>query len=44
MNSSIYWDIKQQAKICVLRFHVGFLFGLLYNPEDGGDIFLQNVG
>jgi hypothetical protein len=24
-------------------FHAGFLFGLFSNPEDEGDIFLQNV-
>jgi hypothetical protein len=23
--------------------HAGFLFGLFFNPEDGGDIFLRNV-
>jgi hypothetical protein len=22
---------------------VGFLFGLLFDPEDGGDMFLRNV-
>jgi hypothetical protein len=25
-------------------FHVGFLLGLFFNPEDGGNMFLQNVG
>jgi hypothetical protein len=24
-------------------FHAGFLLGLFFNPEDGGDIFLRNV-
>jgi hypothetical protein len=24
--------------------HAGFLLGLFFNPEDGGYIFLQNVG
>jgi hypothetical protein len=25
-------------------FHTGFLLGLFFNPEDGGDMFLRNVG
>jgi hypothetical protein len=25
-------------------FHDGFLLGLFFDPEDGGDMFLQNVG
>jgi hypothetical protein len=28
----------------VFGFHAGFLLGLFFNPEDGGNIFLQNVG
>jgi hypothetical protein len=24
-------------------FHAGFLLGLFFDPEDGNDIFLQNV-
>jgi hypothetical protein len=24
--------------------HPGFLLGLLFSPEDGGDMFLQNFG
>jgi hypothetical protein len=27
---------------CML--YAGFLFGLIYNPEDGGDMFLSDVG
>jgi hypothetical protein len=27
---------------CLL--HVGLLLGLLLNPEDGGDMFLSNIG
>jgi hypothetical protein len=26
---------------CLLR--AGFLLGLLFNPEDGSDMFLQNI-
>jgi hypothetical protein len=25
-------------------FHAGFLLGLFFNPEDGGDMFFRNVG
>jgi hypothetical protein len=25
-------------------FPAGFLFGLFFDPEDGGEIFLRNVG
>jgi hypothetical protein len=25
------------------HFHTGFLLGLFFDPEDGGDMFLQNV-
>jgi hypothetical protein len=25
-------------------FHAGFFLSLFFNPEDGGDIFLRNVG
>jgi hypothetical protein len=25
-------------------FHPGFMLGLFFDPEDGGDIFLPNVG
>jgi hypothetical protein len=26
------------------RFHAGFMLGLFFDPEDGGDMFLRNVG
>jgi hypothetical protein len=25
-------------------FHAGFLLGLFFDPGDGGDMFLRNVG
>jgi hypothetical protein len=25
------------------RLHDGFLFGLFFNPEDGGEMFLRNI-
>jgi hypothetical protein len=28
----------------LLGLHDGFLLDLLFNPEDGGDMFLRNVG
>jgi hypothetical protein len=28
----------------VTCFHAGFLPGLFFNPEDGGDTFLRNAG
>jgi hypothetical protein len=39
MKISIFWDIKLAT--C---FHAGFLLGLFFDPEDGGDMFLRNVG
>jgi hypothetical protein len=32
----------QQAEFCL--HHIPFLLGLVLNPEDGGDMFLRNVG
>jgi hypothetical protein len=33
---------KKIVDFCL--FLVGFLRGLLFEPEDGGDLFLRNVG
>jgi hypothetical protein len=50
MKSSIFWDItlcsplkvsRRFGGICHLRLHVGFLFGLFSDSEDGGDMFLR---
>jgi hypothetical protein len=35
---------RQQAELCLLPASAGLLLGLLFNPEDGSDAFLQNVG
>jgi hypothetical protein len=50
MKSSVLWDIAPCSPVKVnLRFgccllHAGSLLGLLFNSEDGGDIFLRNIG
>jgi hypothetical protein len=33
-----------QAELSVLLVSAGVLLGFLFDPEDGADIFLQNVG
>jgi hypothetical protein len=30
--------------LLVTCFLAGFLLGLFYDPDDGGDMFIQNVG
>jgi hypothetical protein len=37
--ASIFW--KALLATC---FHTGFLLILFFDPEDGGNMFLQNVG
>jgi hypothetical protein len=56
MKSSIFWDRKPCSLLKVNRrfgktrrlacylLHVGFSSGLFFDPEDGGDTFLRNVG
>jgi hypothetical protein len=34
---------RVQSSACYLLYS-GFLLGFFFDPEDGGDIFLQNVG
>jgi hypothetical protein len=31
------------GSLCCL-LHVGFMLGILFNPEEGGDILFRNVG
>jgi hypothetical protein len=35
-------SVEELAELATC-FHGGFLLGLFFNPEDGGDIFLRNV-
>jgi hypothetical protein len=34
----------RQVALFTTCFHAGFLLGLFFDPVDGGDMFLQNVG
>jgi hypothetical protein len=38
------WRNKSSKKLARYVIYTGFLFGLIFNPENGGDIFLLNVG
>jgi hypothetical protein len=50
MKSSIFWDtmlcIRKKAgrALLVTCFHTGFLPVLVFDPEAGGNMFLQNFG
>jgi hypothetical protein len=53
MKSSIFWDItpcslvkveeKVEQSSTLYLLHAVFWLGLLFEPEDGGDMFLRNV-
>jgi hypothetical protein len=39
----IQWEkILKKKNPCLL--HAGLFLGLFFDPEDGGDMFLQNIG
>jgi hypothetical protein len=33
-----------KAALLATYVHAGFFLGLFFDPEDGGDMFLRNVG
>jgi hypothetical protein len=40
-------DVSEEHIASIFRatcFHAGFLLGLFFDPEDGVDMFLRNVG
>jgi hypothetical protein len=44
MKRSIFWDITTYRALLTTCFHAGFLRDVFFDPEDGGDMFLRNVG
>jgi hypothetical protein len=52
MKSCLFCDVTPFSPLKVNRrfgsacrlFRAGFLLGLFFDPEDGGDIFFLNVG
>jgi hypothetical protein len=41
---TISTDILNFRDSACYLLHTGFLFGLFFDTDDGGDMFLQNVG
>jgi hypothetical protein len=37
-------EINALFTLLATCFHSGFLLSLFFDPEDGGDMFLRNVG
>jgi hypothetical protein len=44
LNSIIVWDIPPCRALLATCIHAGFFLGFFFDSEDGGDMFLQNVG
>jgi hypothetical protein len=48
MNCTIFWDITPCSPLSGIMlatwFHAGLFLSLFFYPEDGGEIFLRNVG
>jgi hypothetical protein len=43
MKDSVFWDTTLCGSVCCL-LHTGFMLGSLFGHEDGGDMFIRNVG
>jgi hypothetical protein len=44
MSSDVLEEHISALALLATYFHVGFLLGLFFDPEDGGDMFLRNIG
>jgi hypothetical protein len=44
MKNSIFWNITTSRALLVTCFHAGLFLGAFFDSEDGGDMFLRNVG
>jgi hypothetical protein len=46
MKSSVFWDITLCSPVEAVKHMLShrFLLGLVFGPEDGGEMFLRNVG